>query len=221
MRLLTHWELVAVQPAGMPAAQHVVRLVHIEEEDWPDEDQMGEMAGPSFPEDIGNFIALSPAEFGALIAWLHVRVASSRVEVDGGRIFEPVAIDTLVRLGLPRRRLWTTSIGGQPNCYYLYHAPGWDMGDAATFTAVNLSGWSSQHYPGSAAKSLRFDTYTPERLARIHAVQAKYAGSKEPVPWEEWSLVLGCGLGPTHFSPASFGALKLLLERHRFPQSGP
>jgi hypothetical protein len=221
LRLLTDWELVAVQSAGMPATEQVIRLVHIEENDLPDEDQTGEVAVPSFPEEVKNAIGFSPAELDALIAWLHARAAPALDEAEGRRIFESVAVETLVRLGWSGNRFWTNSIGGQPHCYYLYHQPDWDTRDAATFTVVKLSGWTSQQYPGSAGKSLRFDTYTPERLTDIHEVQAKYAGGKEPVRWDEWSLYLGCGLGPTRFTPVGLGALMLLLERHRFPQSGP
>ncbi len=220
VRALTHWELVALHPvSGVPATEQVLRLVHVEEDDLPEESGSREQVPPAFPEDFSTYLRFSPDHLEALIAWLRSRGVPTDSSFDGGRIFEPVDIEGLMRLGLLRRSLLATSIGGQPYRYYLYHGPGLSGQDAA-FTVASLCGWTSQSR-FSAGKSLQFDTYTSERLVQILEVQARYAGRTEPVPWEAFSFFMGRGAGPFHVTHVELSALRVLLERHQFPEFGP
>lgn len=94
VRALTHWELVALHPvSGVPATEHVLCLVRIQEDDLPTEGGSREQVPPAFPEDISNHLGFSPDQLEALIAWLRSRGVPSDSSFDGGRIFEPWDIE--------------------------------------------------------------------------------------------------------------------------------
>jgi hypothetical protein len=219
VRALTEWQLVATQQLDTPEGSILARLTHVHDHDlWDEQGHRYEGDEPMLPEERTDSLLLTPDQFDALVVWLRKQSASAYDLHEASLFFEPLDSERLAQMSVPMDPLWTTTGGGQPYRYYLFHPSDAVKKDDA-YSLVSLSGWTAPNARLSATKDLRFDTYTPEWLARIHSVQARYRDSSKPVPRGQWGLFTGRGQSALHVTPSTLAALATLLERHRFPQS--